>query len=106
MSWNTKLLIGYADYILQEMNKNASASCCKSFTDFKTLVNYANAKNAEIINQIPTPRALHYFMSELITEMNDCVNDGHVPFIAIFESIHAAYRGSSEFFVKRDSNVA
>ncbi|CAF0899339.1 unnamed protein product [Adineta steineri] len=91
INWDTKLIIDYADYILQEMNKNASPSRCKSFTNFKTLVNYSNTRNAEIINQITTPRALHYFMQHLITEMNQRTDDGSAPFIASFENIHAAY---------------
>ncbi|CAF1022916.1 unnamed protein product [Adineta steineri] len=96
INWDTKLIIDYADYILQEMNKNASASRCKSFADFKTLVNYSNTRNAEIINQITTPRALHYFMQHLITEMNQRTDDGSTPFIASFENIHAAYETAAK----------
>jgi hypothetical protein len=96
INWNTTSLIDYADYILEEMNKNASASRCKSLKDFKTLVNYDNKKNAEMINQISTPRALHYFMQNLIIEMNYCANDGQEPFIATFDNVDNAFKKSIE----------
>ncbi|CAF2445266.1 unnamed protein product [Rotaria sp. Silwood2] len=98
--WNTKSLFNYADYVLQEMNKNASSSRCKSFSDFKTLVNYGNKKNAEIIDRIPTPRALHFFMSKLITEMNDNASDAQTPFIATLDNVHNAFQNSYEFLIK------
>jgi hypothetical protein len=44
ISWTTKSLINYTDYVLLEMNKNASRSRCKSFTNFKALVNYSITK--------------------------------------------------------------
>ncbi|CAF4225910.1 unnamed protein product [Adineta steineri] len=96
IKWNIKSLINYADYVLQEMNKNASSSRCKSFIDFKTLVNYSNPKNAEIINQISTPRVLHYFMQHLIEEMNYCANDVKEPFIATKENIYTAYETAAK----------
>ncbi|CAF1171870.1 unnamed protein product [Adineta steineri] len=96
IKWDTKLLIDYADYVLQEMNKHVSASRCKSFTDFKTLVNYSNTKNAEIINKITTPRTLHYFMRYLITEMNECADDIQKPFIATAENVRTAYERSTK----------
>ncbi|CAF1022897.1 unnamed protein product [Adineta steineri] len=96
IKWNIKSLINYADYVLQEMNKNASSSRCKSFTDFKTLVNYSKAGHAEIINQISTPRVLHYFMLHLIEEMNHCANDVKEPFIATKENIYTAYETAAK----------
>ena len=98
--WNSKSLFNYADYVLQEMNKNSSTSRCKRFTNFKTLVNYSNRRIAEIIHKIPTPRAMHYFMIELITEMNNDANDGKIPFIATFENVHNAYEKSFIYFNK------
>ena len=92
--WNSKSLINYADYVLQEMKKNSSISRCRSFRDFKTLVNYSNQRIADIIKKIPTPRALHYFMIELIGEMNNDANDVSTPFIATFENVHNAYEKS------------
>ncbi len=52
INWNTKSLINYADYVLEEMNIKASVNRCKSFPDFKTLVNYSNVQSANIIDQI------------------------------------------------------
>lgn len=92
--WNSKSLINYADYVLQEMKKNSSVTRCRSFQDFKSLVNYSNQRIADIIKKIPTPRALHYFMIELIGEMNNDANDVTVPFIASFENVHNAYEKS------------
>jgi hypothetical protein len=83
------------------MNKNANKTRCKPFTNFKTLVNSSNRKIAEIIEKIPTPRALHYFMSALIREMNNEANSVKEPFIATFENVHAAYEESYENFHKR-----
>ncbi|CAF1171854.1 unnamed protein product [Adineta steineri] len=96
INWNIKSLMNYADYVLQEMNKNVSASHCKLFTNFKTLVNYSNTKNAETINKITTPRALHYFMRDLIPEMNHCANDVQEPFIATTENVETAYESSAK----------
>ncbi|CAF0899397.1 unnamed protein product [Adineta steineri] len=96
INWNLQSIINYADYVLQEMNKNASASRCKSFVDFKTLVNYSNPKNAEIINRISTPRILHYFMQHLITEMNHYANVVKEPFIATTENIYTAYEKAAK----------
>ncbi|CAF0860238.1 unnamed protein product [Adineta steineri] len=96
INWNIKSLINYADYVLQETNKYASASRCRSFTDFTTLVNYSNPKNAEIINQISTPRVLHYFMQHLIEEMNYYANDVKEPFIATTENIYTAYETAAK----------
>ncbi|CAM4808887.1 unnamed protein product [Rotaria magnacalcarata] len=94
MNWNTKSLMNYADYLLQGMNKKASRSRCKAFTDFRTLTNYSSEQNANIINRISTPRMLHYFMIELIREMNDCANNVEEPFIATFENIDNAFNNS------------
>jgi hypothetical protein len=101
ITWNSKSLSNYADYVLQHMNKNANKTRCKPFTNFKTLVNSSNRKIAEIIEKIPTPRALHYFMSALIREMNNEANSVKEPFIATFENVHAAYEESYENFHKR-----
>jgi hypothetical protein len=76
------------------MNHNVSSSRCESFTDFKTLVSYSNKRISEIINKIPTPRALYYFMIELITEMNNDANNAVQPFTATFENVHNAYEKS------------
>ncbi|CAF1022972.1 unnamed protein product [Adineta steineri] len=96
INWNLQSIINYADYVLQETNKNTSPFRCKSFVDFKTLVNYSNPKNAEIINQISTPRILHYFMQHLITEMNHCANVVKEPFIATTENIYTAYEKAAK----------
>ncbi|CAF0923464.1 unnamed protein product [Adineta steineri] len=98
ISWNTKSLINYADYVLQEMNKNAKKTRCKVFPDFKILVNYSDERNAEIINKIPTPRALHRFIAELIPEMNNDANNVVEPFEATFENVDNAYKNSFESF--------
>ena len=100
INWNTKSLINYADYVLQEMNKNASKDRCEPFLDFKTLVNYSDRRIAEIIDKIPTPRALHYFMIELITEMNNDAADVESPFRATFENVNNAYEKSYEYYYK------
>jgi hypothetical protein len=92
ITWNTKSLINYADYVLQKMNKNASKTRCKAFPDFKTLVGYANEKSAKIIGQIPTPRALHHFISALMREMNNDASSVKNPFEATFENVDNAYR--------------
>ncbi|CAF0939429.1 unnamed protein product [Didymodactylos carnosus] len=101
ITWNTKSLINYADYVLQQMNKNAIKTRCKPFTDFKTLVNFSNKKIAQIIEKIPTPRALHYFMIALISEMNNDANSVKEPFKATFENVHAAYEESYQSYEKR-----
>lgn len=98
--WNSKSLFNYADYVLQEMNKNSSSTRCQRFQNFKTLINYSNRRIADIIHRIPTPRALHYFMIELITEMNNDANDVTPPFIATFENVHNAYEKSYTYFDK------
>ncbi|CAF3425688.1 unnamed protein product [Rotaria socialis] len=94
MNWNTKSLMDYADFILQGVNEKASGSRCKSFTDFQTLVDYSNEVIASIIDEIRTPRELHYFMVELIREMNECANDVKKPFIATVQNVKDAYRKS------------
>jgi hypothetical protein len=101
ITWNTKSLINYADYVLQEMNKNAAKTRCTAFPDFKTLVNYSNEKIAKIIDKIPTPRALHYFMMKLIEEMNADANNVDKPFEATFENVDNAYKRSFEDFDKK-----
>ncbi|CAF1518306.1 unnamed protein product [Adineta steineri] len=79
------------------MNKNANETRCKAFPDFKTLVNYSNEKNAEIINKIPTPRALHHFMMALMGEMNGDASNAAEPFRASFENVDNAYKQASKF---------
>jgi len=83
------------------MNKNTSATRCKLLPDFKVLVNYQNEQVADIINEISTPRALHFFMIELIREMNSCVNDVRQPFIATYENVKVASKKSTEYLYKR-----
>ena len=99
--WDSKSLLNYADYVLQQMNLNGSINRCEPFTDFQTLVNYSNKRVAEIINNIPTPRGLHYFMVELIREMNNDANHVQTPFKATFENVHNAYERSYEFYDKQ-----
>ncbi|CAF1463415.1 unnamed protein product [Rotaria sordida] len=101
ITWNTKSLLNYADYVLQEMNKNAAKTRCEAFTDFKTLVNYSNKQIADIIAKIPTPRALHYFIVALIREMNIDASSVRKPFKATFENVQAAYEESYELYHKR-----
>jgi hypothetical protein len=96
IDWSTNSLINYADYVLQQMNKNASKSRCQSFKDFKTLVNYSDKRIAEIINQISTLRELHFFMTELIKQMNDHAGIVKNSFIATFENVKAAFKKSIE----------
>jgi hypothetical protein len=101
IEWNTKSLINYGDYLLQKMNKDASKIRCKSLPDFKTFVNYHDIRIADMINEIQTPRALHYFMIELIREMNGCANDVKKPFIATYENVKMAFKKSNEYMYKR-----
>ena len=98
IQWNTKSLINYADYVLEKMSQYASTSLCKSFSDFKTLVNYSNQESATIIDRITTPRELHHFMEKLITELNNCANDNPEPFIATLENVAAASKKSIHVF--------
>ncbi|CAF3345083.1 unnamed protein product [Rotaria sp. Silwood1] len=94
IEWNAKSLINYADYVLYEMNKKALSIRCKPLPDFKILVNYTNQQSAAIIDRIPTPRALHYFMERLITEMNNCASDSKEPFLATSENVANAFKTS------------
>ncbi|CAF1471204.1 unnamed protein product [Rotaria sp. Silwood1] len=98
LTWNTKSLMNYADYVLQELNKKASYSRCRSFEDFKTLVNYTNEGIAEIVDRIQTPRELHYFVPELMQKMNDDANHVPYPFIATYENVRDAFNISSKHF--------
>ena len=100
IKWNAKSLINYADYVLHKMNDNATKTRCRAFTDFKTLVTYSNVTIAKIIEKIPTPRALHYFMTELMREMNNDANDVKKPFEATLENVNNAYKESSKHFEK------
>jgi hypothetical protein len=100
IEWNTKSLLNYADYVLQEMNKNASKTRCKAFTNFKTLVSMSDMKIADIIEKIPTPRALHFFMDKLIKKMNEDAGRVKKPFQATFDNVQAAYQASYKFFHK------
>ncbi|CAF4251739.1 unnamed protein product, partial [Adineta steineri] len=90
IEWNTRSLINYGDYLLQEMNENTSKTHCKSLPDFKTLVNYDDTNIADMINEVQTPRALHYFMIALIQEMNGCASESTEPFIATHENVKIA----------------
>ncbi|CAF1051716.1 unnamed protein product [Didymodactylos carnosus] len=103
LTWNSKSLMNYADYVLQELNKNASSTRCKSFTDFKTLVNYEKKEIAGIIDQIKTPRAIHLFLMELITQMShDANNNIEYPFTATDENVRNAFEKSSGHYYKYD----
>ena len=51
INWDKNSLMNYADYVLQKMNKNASLTRCKPFTNFKTLVNYHNPEITDIIDE-------------------------------------------------------
>ncbi|CAF0716770.1 unnamed protein product [Adineta steineri] len=98
INWNTNFLISYADYALQDMNKNAKETRCKELTDFKTLVNYSNKKIAEIIDKIPTPRVLNFFMEALMEEMNGDALNARKPFQATFENVRSAYKQALKSF--------
>jgi len=98
VTWNTKSLINYADYILEELSSLSASSRCKPIPSFKNLVNYSDERIAEIVNKIPTPRALHYFMTELIREMNSDAAHVQQPFIANFDNINKAFQKSEIFF--------
>ena len=97
INWDSRSVLHYADHLLQKMKKTASRNRCKSLPDFKTLVNYSNEATADIIDRIPTPRALHYFMEKLITEMNKCTNDVENPFIATHDNVNNAFKKSIQF---------
>ncbi|CAF4250443.1 unnamed protein product [Rotaria sordida] len=101
ITWNTTSLLNYADYVLQDMNKNAAKTRCEAFTDFKTLVNYSNKQIANIIAKIPTPKALHYFIVALIREMNIDASSVIKPFKATFRNVQTAYEEVYEFHLKR-----
>jgi hypothetical protein len=101
IEWNTKSLLNYADYVLQEMNKNASETRCRAFINFKTLVNMSDMKIADIIEQLHTPRALHYFMIALIKQMNDDADTVEKPFQATLDNVQASYKSSQEHSHKR-----
>jgi hypothetical protein len=94
IEWNTKSLINYADYILQNLNKNALTTRCKSLPNFTTLVNYTNPATAGIIDRILTPKALHHFIEKLILEMNNCASYMEEPFIATNENVDNAFKKS------------
>jgi hypothetical protein len=102
IQWNIKSLINYADYLVQKFKKGSlSAAGCKSFTDFETLVNYRDEKVAAIIDRIATPRQLHYFIIDLISEMNNCAKDVAEPFIATFANVKAAFEKSTKHIPER-----
>ena len=100
INWNPRSLSNYADYVLQEMDKNASSSRCRTLTNFRTLLNSSDPSIAEIIEKIPTPRALHFFMSVLVREMNNEASFVQTPFIATLKSASAAYEEASKSFHK------
>jgi hypothetical protein len=58
-------------------------------------------KIADIIEKIPTPRALHYFMDALIKEMNDDAGRVEKPFQATLNNVQASYKSSQEHCHKR-----
>jgi hypothetical protein len=105
IEWNTESLINYADYLLEEMNKNASTTRCKALPDFKKLISYDNTQIAELFSEIQTPRILHYIMIELIREMNSCAKDMKEPFIATYGNFKTAIKKSNEYLYKRSNAV-
>ena len=98
VTWNTKSLLNYADYILEKLRSLSASSRCKPIPSFKNLVNYSDERIAEIVNKIPTPRALHFFMTELIREMNSDAAHVQQPFIANFDNINNASEKSKKSF--------
>ncbi|CAF1522040.1 unnamed protein product [Rotaria sordida] len=102
LTWNSKSLYNYADYVLQKLNKNASRTRCKAFTDFKTLVNYEDQRIAEIIDEIQTPRELHMFMMELITQMNHDASNVERLFPATEKNVRNAFEKSLGLYYKYD----
>ena len=100
INWDTASLSNYADFVLQVMDKNASSSRCRPLTDFKTLLNSSDPDIAEFIEKIPTPRALHFFLSALIREMNNEASSVNTPFIATLKSVTKAYQEASKSFHK------
>ncbi|CAF1526630.1 unnamed protein product [Adineta steineri] len=103
IEWNTRSLINYGDYLLQEMNKNASDTHCRPLPDFKTLINYHDTHIADMINEIKTPRALHYFMTALIREMNGCASESTEPFIATYRDVKMAFKNSNQYMSQRQT---
>ncbi|CAF1463367.1 unnamed protein product, partial [Adineta steineri] len=102
IKWNTDSIINYADYLVQKLSKRSSSTVrCKWFTNFEKLVNYPDQKNAAIINRIATPRELHYFMIDLISEMNNCAKHVAKPFIATSENVKNAFEKSTEHISDR-----
>ena len=100
INWNKNSLINYADYVLSEMNKQASSKRCKPFPDFETLVNYSNREIAKIIDRITTPRELHGFLRSLMEEMNSNANNVKTPFEATLDDVKNAFDRASPSFRK------
>ncbi|UJR10827.1 hypothetical protein I4U23_015014 [Adineta vaga] len=97
IQWDTKSLMNYADHVLEKMNKTSSNVRCKTLKGFDTLTNYKDKQVAEVIDRISNPRELHYFMIELILEMNNHANSDN-PFIATFDNVNQAYIKASKHF--------
>ncbi|UJR10828.1 hypothetical protein I4U23_015015 [Adineta vaga] len=100
IQWDTKSLMNYADYVIEEMNRNILRNRCQLIPDFETLVSYTNPQIADIINEFQTPRELHQFIRKLIVEMNNCAKDNDKPFIATFDNVNNAYIKAKEVFKK------
>lgn len=100
IKWDTPSLINYADHLLINMNKTATTIRCKELPGFETLVNYVDEKNRAVIDQISTPRELHYFMIALILEMNNHAKNAKMPFIATFDNVNHAFQAARKQFDK------
>ena len=101
IDWNKNSLMNYADYVLSEMNKNASSTRCKPIPDFKTLVNYSNEEIAKIIDIIPGPKALQIFMLALAEELDRESGSADRSYLPSLTNVKNAYRKSVEFFDKK-----
>ena len=101
INWNKNSLMNYADYVLSEMNKNASSTRCKPIPDFETLVNYSNEEIAKIIDIIPGPKALQIFMLALAEELDRESGSADRSYLPSLTNVKNAYRKSVEFFDKK-----
>jgi hypothetical protein len=103
IEWNIKLLINYADYVIKHINQMPSTTRVKTLPNFSTLVNYDKPEIAAIIKHIQTPRALNFFMTELINEMNTLTNYVLTPLPITQQNITTAFQKSFENFHKRST---
>ncbi|CAF1261255.1 unnamed protein product [Adineta ricciae] len=100
IKWTKNSLFNYADYVLRHMNEKASYDRCKSLPNFETLVNYSDKSIPKYIDRLKTPRMLHYFIQELIIQMNNDARHASKPFIATVENVVHAYANAEKRFVK------